>query len=82
MQTEQELTTEEKSRLAKFRAMQKANRSVDAAHKLTCNINQQIEELYKKLHDANEQLRLAQVERNRCYREYNEIPVPMNGGDQ
>lgn len=74
MQTEQDLTTEEKSRLAKYRAMQKANRAVDAAHKLTCNINQQIEGLYKKLHDANESLRLAQVERNRCYREYNEIP--------
>lgn len=75
MQTEQNLTAEEKSRLAKYRALQKASRSVDAAHKLTCNINKQIEGLYKKLHDANEQLRLAQVERNRCYREYNEIPV-------
>lgn len=75
MQTEQNLTAEEKSRLAKYRTMQKVNRAVDAAHKLTCNINQQIKRLYEKLHDANEQLRLAQIERNRCYREYNEIPV-------
>lgn len=76
----QAVTQEE--RLERYSELQRANRKVDAAHYLTCDIHRQIEELYRKLHDANESLRLAQVERNRCYREYNAIPELVKGEGQ